>query len=92
MEFKRGMTERKFEVVLCVTIGLVLLVGGVTFLLRYTPPCSQFYEGPICGPAPLYAGIIMTATSVLLLVIGLVLVLTSPRTDAGLIPPRARLK
>jgi len=60
-----------FVAVVTLTIGGFLLFTGLFFRLSYTPPCSSYFEGVVCGPAPLYVGIIARVASAMLFAVGL---------------------
>jgi hypothetical protein len=62
-----------FEAVVTLTIGGFVLIPGLFLLLSYTTPCTSYSDGGVvCGPAPLYAGIIATVVSAMLFAVGLV--------------------
>ena len=72
METASAKSERMFEAVVTLTIGGFELFTGLFFLLSYTPSCTSYFEGVVCGPAPFYVGIIATVASAMLFTVGLV--------------------
>ncbi len=84
---------RRFEVLVMLTIGALLLLTGLPSLYIFSAPCGpSATKDTVCGTSAFDIGLLMTAIGVFLVVVGVVRAITSPRTQNATLPPRTRIR
>ena len=84
---------RRFEVLVTLTIGALLLLMGLPSLYIFSAAClPSATKDTVCGTTAFDIGLLTTATGMFLVVVGVVWALTSPRTQNATLPPRSRTR